>query len=371
MKPKKKEQKEESVINKPSAMVQVTNRDLSLVQRKVFNALIFHAYPQIMQEFQEIDLSVIKKAINYKDTEALKEDILALMHTIVDFNIIGDRDKRIWKAYAILPYAEIRDDKVIYSFGPFRHEIAKPEYYARISLAIQRKFKSKYTLALYEFCCDHYLRQKGFGMTPWLPVEDLKELLGYHRPTETKYFQAFVLKKSVKEINEKSDIRVTVKVKRHKRQIDMYQFVIAPSPDNLVLKMFKPEQQELQFEGNTLYHRLVNEFQVNELYAKEIIRTYKPEHIEDCLFYISKRKDKIKDLGAYTYYLITNQRVSVLSIPDRKKGGEEIEIPEGARVEISGKEYTYQDGFVRADQGIIPKSMLVKMIREGKAKIVL
>ena len=185
-----KKEYEKLEINKPSGLIQITNHSISLLQRKAYNVLIFNAYPNIDQDIYRIELKELKKLLSYHDFETLKKEILELMKTVVEMNYISDRDKTTWEAYSLLPYVKtIGEDEIEYSFGLLKEKFKSPEFYAKISLVIQKKFKSKYTLALYEFCCDHFIRQKGFGITPWMPLEDLKDLLGYDGNTEFKFFK--------------------------------------------------------------------------------------------------------------------------------------------------------------------------------------
>jgi len=360
-------------IIKPSGLIQITNKKISLLQRKAFNILIFNAYTNIEEEYQAIELNQLKKYLEYHDLKTLKNELINLMGIVVEFNIIGNRDKTKWQAYALLPFVEIDEDQntIRYSFGPFRNKLKEPAFYARLNLEIQKHFKSRYTLALYEFCCDNFIRQRGFGVTPWIPLEELKELLGYDGNIEFKFFKRNVLNRALKEINEKSDIRVSMKLRRKNKAVSSIQFLVYPDEKNQFLKkLFGPKQQELfEGEGSELYYRLIHEFSVNELLARDILKRFSREHIENTLFYISKRKERIKDLGAYTYSMITNEKIKILT-PGINENRTQIDIPDGATVEINGKKYKYEDGFVKIDKmHSIPEAKLKQMIAEGKAKI--
>ena len=309
--------------------------------------------------------------LSYHDFETLKKEILELMKTVVEMNYISDRDKTTWEAYSLLPYVKtIGEDEIEYSFGLLKEKFKSPEFYAKISLVIQKKFKSKYTLALYEFCCDHFIRQKGFGITPWMPLEDLKDLLGYDGNTEFKFFKRDVLNRAVREINEKSDLTVTMKLKRKNKVVSNVQFIIYPGERNKYLKeLFGPKQQELfEGEGSELYNGLINEFKVNELMAKDIMKRFNREHIENTLFYIAKRKEKIKDLGAFTYSMITDEKIKILT-PGIDENKTQIDIPDGATIEINGQKYVFNDDIIQTERGAIPPGRLQKLISEGKAKI--
>jgi len=175
----------------------------------------------------------------------------------------------------------------------------------------------------------------------------------------------------LKEINEKSDIRVSMKLRRKNKAVSSIQFLIYPDEKNQFLKkLFGPKQQELfEGEGSELYYRLVHEFGVNELLARDILKRFSREHIENTLFYISKRKERIKDLGAYTYSMITNEKIKILT-PGIDENRTQIDIPDGAIIELNNKRYIYKNEMITTERGVIPKGLLQKKILEGKAKII-
>jgi len=161
-----------------------------------------------------------------------------------------------------------------------------------------------------------------------------------------------------------------MKLKRKNKVVSNVQFIIYPGERNKYLKeLFGPKQQELfEGEGSELYNGLINEFKVNELMAKDIMKRFNREHIENTLFYIAKRKEKIKDLGAYTYSMITDEKIKILT-PGIDENKTQIDIPDGATIEINGQKYVFNDDIIQTERGAIPPGRLQKLISEGKAKI--
>ena len=50
--------------------------------------------------------------------------------------------------------------------------------YARLDLNLQRRFDSKYGLALWELCADYLGSGREYGETPYIPLEAFRKLMG-------------------------------------------------------------------------------------------------------------------------------------------------------------------------------------------------
>src|SRR3989338_7920595 len=72
-------------VNKHVAAVHCSN-NISLLQRKIFNALLFKAYPQLLKEdFHYISLSELSTLIDYnsKDSAKLKQALIKNVGSVV------------------------------------------------------------------------------------------------------------------------------------------------------------------------------------------------------------------------------------------------------------------------------------------------
>jgi len=75
---------------KNSAVIAMSNK-ISLLQRKIFNFLIAHAYNDLKKnESYQMEIRQLMSAIgfNSKNLSYLKESLTQLMATVVEFNIL-------------------------------------------------------------------------------------------------------------------------------------------------------------------------------------------------------------------------------------------------------------------------------------------
>ena len=156
------------------------SNNLSLVQRKLFNALLFNAYPDLphKQRF-EISSRKLCELIGYKskDTGKLKSALLGLITTAIEWGVIecATAQQTKWKASAILTSAEFSGGLCSYEYSQLMKDfLYQPEIYGRISVLLLSKFKSSYGLALYENC----VRYQGLPQTPWFTLESFRKLMG-------------------------------------------------------------------------------------------------------------------------------------------------------------------------------------------------
>lgn len=226
------EELEKLNINKHIAAIHCSN-NISLLQRKVYNVLLFRAYSRLLEDdFHYISLSELSKLIAYnsKDTAKLKAVFRSLQSTTVEWNILEKGDapgQEIWCSSALLASAVIDRKR-----GFCRYEYSKtlasllfqPDIYARIDLNIQNRFRSSYGLALYENC----VRFKRVKTTGWISIETFRKLMGVS-PNKYKKFCDFnrrVLVPAVTEINELSDIRVELETRRMAQKVLSLKFHI-------------------------------------------------------------------------------------------------------------------------------------------------
>ncbi|MCR9192829.1 MAG: replication initiation protein [Gammaproteobacteria bacterium] len=211
------------------------SNNLTLVQRKLFNALLFHAYPDLpyKQKF-EIKGKDLCGLIGYnsKDTAKLKEALIGLITIAIEWNVLdfSTGQEKKWKASSILASAELSNGKCVYEYSQVMKDfLYQPEIYGQINIALISKFKSSYGLALYENC----IRYKGLPQTPWLPLDVFKKLMGVFdgKYNVFKDFKKRVLDISVKEVNEITPIRVTPEIERINQKVTRIRFRLEKNID--------------------------------------------------------------------------------------------------------------------------------------------
>jgi len=143
--------------------------------------------------------------------------------------------------------------KCRYGYSPaLAEKLYNPDIYASINMAIQRKFRSKHALALYENC----YRFKTVRSTGWWNLKTFRRLMGvddsdYYR--QFKHLNAKVIKPTVKEINAVSDIEITPEFKRSGRSITEIRFLIGANPQLPLLDI----DDGTAVKGTTVYQRLI------------------------------------------------------------------------------------------------------------------
>ena len=204
-------------VKKATAVIHINNKSMSLLQRKLYNILIYNACNQQIEERDIFSIEISRLiAISGKVTKNLRhirESIEKLQTTLVQWNLNGDI-KSSFKSVQLLGGVEIKDGILYYEFSRMlKPHIFHPEIYSLIRINITSMFSSKYSLALYENC----VRFKDVKTTGWKTVDEWRALLGV--PDEKLYapfanMNARIVKPAVKQVNTLSDISVVAAYKR-------------------------------------------------------------------------------------------------------------------------------------------------------------
>ena len=109
-----------------------------------------------VQEQHQIGLRELIKEIGWENTEKTPQhfidSIKRLNTTQVEWNILGKDKRRKWGVTTLLAGVEIEAGIVSYSYSQeLRQWLGNPNIYASLDLEYQKKLKSKYSLALWEF----------------------------------------------------------------------------------------------------------------------------------------------------------------------------------------------------------------------------
>lgn len=351
-----KKERKNAVAMKPSGTIEITSGDVSLIQRKTWNILLANSYYDISNKDKySIAIKDICRLLGYKDYTALAVGLEKLVTTPIKFNHLQSRDKTEWlEITTLLAQATIKDGRLVYAYSPLlREKISSHEFYAKINLLIQKNIDSKYALILYEMAKNHFIESRGYGVTPYISLEKLRDILGctgnklYHN---FKYFNSRVIKKAVKEVNDKSEIKITPIPRRVKRTVTDIQFKIEAKDDKsgMLDALAGPKQRELQFTGNELYNRLITEYEVSKKQAEEIINNFDEDFIKEKLIYVTHLKTSgviKKSIGAATYDAI----IQNYTVPPKLVEPKKVSLPDivpNMIIEYKGKKYTVSDDLV-------------------------
>lgn len=227
-------EKEKSLeLKKHVACIHSSNK-LSLVQRKIANALLFNAYDELLvKDEHQIHIRAMCNLIGYdsNDYKTIKKALVNLLSTVIEWNLVdGSKvdSEGVWNASSIISDASIDGAICTYSYSnKMKKLLYSPELYGRLNMMVQAQFQSTYGLALYENC----IRYQNIEQTPWFDIAQFRKLMGIE---EGKYpifrdFKRRVLDKAIEEVNRYSPLEVSTKVQKQGRQVVAIQFVIKHS----------------------------------------------------------------------------------------------------------------------------------------------
>ncbi|HAT8251607.1 TPA: RepB family plasmid replication initiator protein [Legionella pneumophila] len=277
------------------------SNNLSLVQRKLFNALLFNAYPDLPYKQQfEIKGKDLYQLIGYnsKDTAKLKEALIGLITIAIEWNVIdcSTGQEKKWKASSILASAELSNGVCIYEYSQVMKDLMyQPEIYGQINIELISKFKSGYGLALYENC----IRYKGLAQTPWFPLDIFRKLMGVFdgKYQVFKDFKKRVLDVGVNEVNTVSPIRIFPEIERVNQKVTRIRFKLEKNVDESPIPLNNLSIDE------ELKQLLINTFGFSTQMIEETYAKYDNNYIREKVEIITQSESfiagKIRGLAGY------------------------------------------------------------------------
>ncbi|MFC4161822.1 replication initiation protein [Chitinimonas lacunae] len=200
-------------VRKHSDVIQISN-SISFLQRKIYNVLLKHAYPDLAtQRIHRMKMSKLKEMleIDSYNYEYIEESVKSLMKTTVRWSIV-DQSKDAFGITTLLAAVRYRGGVIEYEFAQMLvDKLYEPATYGIIDIKLQNQLTSKYSLALYE----NAVRFLAEGRSDVIALEDFYDLLGISRQLEFKYAKRDCINPALREINQTSDLRVEIEY--HKR----------------------------------------------------------------------------------------------------------------------------------------------------------
>jgi plasmid replication initiation protein len=280
-----------------------SNNKLTLLQRKIANALLFNAYKELQAKDEHtIHIAKLCELIGYdsNDHKSIKRALVNLLSTVLEWNLVdGERldAEGVWNASSIIADASIDGAMCSYSYSnKMRKLLFRPNIYGRLDMQVQAKFQSGYGLALYENCN----RFQDIGQTPWFNLTKFRKLMGVEGD-KYKIFRDFktrVLDKAVKEVNKYSTLIISPQLRKQNRQVTSIQFLIKKSN---VISINSPDDSVLV--GKVLTDMLKSRFGFSSIQVIEIIEQYEEKYIREKIDLVqsssSFKKGKVKNLARY------------------------------------------------------------------------
>lgn len=213
------------------------NNVLTLNQRKIANVLLYNSYKSILEDkIHSIRLSQILEFLGWKEnsevTSLVKADLKALNKFQLEWNIFNQDKKNSWGVTTFLADVRVERGYVHYTYSKsLREMLFNPNIYAKLNLIIQKNLKNKHALVLWEYLSEILCSsKKNIITTNYVTIDNLRKLLGI---LENKSYNNYAILRAqavlpaLKEINEKSDIDVTLVSKRENRKITHVAFTIS------------------------------------------------------------------------------------------------------------------------------------------------
>jgi len=290
-------------LKKHVAAIHSSNK-LTLVQRKIANALLFNAYDELLtKEEYQIHIKTLCNLIGYdsNDSKTIKKALVNLLSTVIEWNLVDGTKlnaEGVWNASSIIADASIDGAVCTYSYSnKMKKLLYCPELYGRLSMVIQAKFQSSYGLALYENC----IRFQNIDQTPWFSLTKFRQLMGVD---EGKYvifrdFKRRVLDKAMEEVNKYAPIYVTSKFQKQGRQVTAIQFLIKRVKELPIM-----EEGEV-LTVTTLSQQLKNTFGFSKHQIEETLSHYEEKYIREKITVIENSTSFVNGkIGNLAQYLL-------------------------------------------------------------------
>jgi plasmid replication initiation protein len=263
-------------LKKHVAAIHSSNK-LSLVQRKIANALLFNAYDELLiKEEYEIHIRTLCNLIGYdsNDYKTIKKALVNLLSTVIEWNLVDGSKvdaEGVWNASSIIADASIDGAVCTYSYSnKMKKLLYCPELYGRLNMVVQAKFQSSYGLALYENC----IRYQNIEQTPWFDIAQFRKLMGVEEGKYTIFrdFKKRVLDKAIEEVNKYSPLHVSTKFQKQGRQVLSIQFVIKHAKE-------EPMDADCYIDSVPLSQQLKDRFAFSKGQIDDTLSSYDEKYI--------------------------------------------------------------------------------------------
>ena len=325
--------KEKGFLKKHVYAIHSSN-NISLLQRKIYNAMLFNAaYLETDQRKHTINLNDLSSLIGYdsKDFKKLKKSIRDLTIIPIDWNVISETDIKevIENTTAYLAGVQFKGNTCTYEYADILKEfLLKPAIYGKVYLKIQSQFKTSSGIALYENCS----RYKDVGYTPWIQVGTLGKLLGFDdTKIEYKRIKERFINKAIKEVNDKSDLHVFLKESKVSRKVDKVKFIIEKNQRNTldnILGATNVDESELKVINALAQHGFSNKDALDLVTEYGVVKIVKS--IEYVINQNSYKEGKVRSVSGYILKTLRDEykenisSSELVAIAKKQKEDEEV-----------------------------------------------
>lgn len=353
-----------------------SSSELSLTERRVANALLVHAYDNLVsRRIHEIPLAqaIDMVGFNSNNRKVLKEALEKLVSTTITWNMI-EGGTESWGVSSLLSFAEIENGVCRYEYSTaLAEKLHNPEIYARISLKMQKVLGSAHTLTIYEMCSRYagFLRHRTTAYTEWMDLVSFRKTLG----VDTDYYRTYkhlkqkVINKAIAEINgegnnEGTDIKIELEVQRAGRAVSSIRFIISKNP-KVIPREIALKDAALKKTGE--YLQLI-EAGLNKVTALHCLNEHGTEYIQEKLLLLQDGQSghKAKNKAAFLSKAIQDDyKPNIEVLKEGKKKAEKMKKLADERIlnEIA-KEKVIQDQLASDKESEERTQIILKLVEE-------
>lgn len=223
-------------------------KNLNLAEIKIWSWLLFKSFSELSTKNTfSVNIEELKE-LTGKDELSIKmsfNNMVAIQLKTINYEShkLVDRE-----TLPMLSCARFKDDNIFYEFS---HSLAKKlkneDDYRKMIMLAQNQFTSKYSKIIYGLCLSSLDMNKNYTDIH-LSLEQLRTYLDFkdYEYLLFKEINRTILKKSLDEINEKSNIFVDIDYTREKKNVVAITFTIKINKSNLIKY---PELKEKRVES--------------------------------------------------------------------------------------------------------------------------
>lgn len=275
---------------------------LPITHRKVLNILWWNAQEHGLTGKHRMSLFKIFLALeaSSRNYDWLRGILRELVTHEIEWDILALDSQHRWGITHALAHAQTIDKTVLeYSLPVPAIEMTKASNrMARLDLSVQAKFKQASALTLWEML-ELAVQDQTAVQEVRFSVEELSIVLIDRASTKELLRDA---RKAVDEINKVSGLECAIATEKDGRRVSHVRFTarrVKPRPP-------VSSTPEFDWAHNDLYMRLFGDFGIPDIYAREFVQKFDPEHLAALLDNTAElfRAKKIKNLSGYTFKML-------------------------------------------------------------------
>lgn len=201
---------------KPGELIDVhLPANLTLNDRKRFNALLWHAWDRIDEHDAEHTIHLDELRYSHDSTDRIDESVKRLMGAVVEVRTTGRKGQPVTRRAQLLGGNDMDDDErygvLTYTFDKRLVSIIKNStIWGQLRKEIMAAFSSKYALALYELI-EKRINMKYRYSEDW-SLDELRGRLGVAKGKMTRWsnLNQRVVKPALDEVNALADFNVRI-----------------------------------------------------------------------------------------------------------------------------------------------------------------